>query len=50
MWTKRKKALLRTTFVGFGDLLFMTPVIRYLNKVHEEVHVWCNNPDGVHKY
>lgn len=41
----QKRCLIQTTFVGYGDLLAHTPLIRFLQGIHEEVHVWTNNPD-----
>ncbi len=38
-------ALFLTSFVGFGDLLYHTPLIRRLSKDFKELHVWVKNPE-----
>jgi hypothetical protein len=40
---KHTNYLLFTTFIGFGDLLYHTPVIRYLKKKGYDCDVWCKN-------
>ena len=36
-------ALLITTFAGFGDVLYQTPLIRLLKRLYDNVDVWCRN-------
>ena len=39
------EAVVITPFVGFGDLLYHTPVFRILAKLYKGVDVWCFNPE-----
>ncbi len=38
-------ALFVTTYIGFGDLLYHTPLIRRLSRDFSQLHVWVKNPD-----
>jgi hypothetical protein len=42
---KAAPALFLTSFVGFGDLLYHTPLIRRLSKDFKELHVWVKNTE-----
>lgn len=41
----QKRCLIVTTFIGFGDLLYHTPIIRMLHKKGISVDVWARNPE-----
>lgn len=36
-------ALFITSFASFGDIIYQTPFIRFLNNVYDNVDVWCRN-------
>ena len=38
-------ALFLSTYVGFGDLLYHTPLIRRLSRDFKELHVWVKNTE-----
>jgi hypothetical protein len=42
---RKEKALLLTLFEGYGDLIYHTPTIRALSKVHAHLDVWCKQPE-----
>lgn len=39
------RSLIISGFVSFGDILYSTPMIRFIKKRSEEVHVWSCNPE-----
>jgi hypothetical protein len=40
-----KNALVVTSFAGFGDLLYLTPLVRVLAQTYATVDVWTRNPE-----
>ena len=45
MSTKFGEVLVYTPFIGFGDLLYHTPLFRMLTKIYNGVDVWTFNPE-----
>lgn len=39
------RVLVMTSFVGYGDLLYLTPFIRFLKNMGQTVDVWSVNPE-----
>ena len=42
------EVLLITPYLGFGDLLYHTPLIRMLSKIYNGLDVWCLNPEPLY--
>lgn len=39
------ECLVYTQYIGFGDILYHTPLLRMLDSIYDGVDVWCFNPE-----
>ncbi len=39
------EALILNTLIGFGDCLYMTPLIKMLSEIYDGIDIWCFNEE-----